>query len=180
MLGEVEQLRVGLDGDKAKLTRLEAIGQGKTPEAVTLREDISKTEMEITEKYQDLGQKIEGLGKPLRFEPMEQVEVPKQRFTVTSPDKTVLGEFGSQAEAQGAVQRIIGEEPFKQMEQRKVATEFMRTQLIPQLRKFGLHDVGLKLADQLDQGAGGAYTKKLIQIAMNEDRKSTRLNSSHT
>ena len=67
-----------------------------------------------------------------------------------------------------SVQKLIGEEPFKQMEQRKSASEFMRTQLIPQLRKFGLHDVGLKIADQLDKGAGGAYTNKLIQIAMNE------------
>jgi Large polyvalent protein associated domain 38/ADP-Ribosyltransferase in polyvalent proteins len=42
--------------------------------------------------------------------------------------------------------------------------------LTPMLSKFGLKDVALKIVDQIEHGAGGAYLEKLIKISLEADK----------
>ena len=42
--------------------------------------------------------------------------------------------------------------------------------LLPMLSKFGLKDVGLKIVDQIENGAGGSYFEKLIKISLDESK----------
>jgi hypothetical protein len=149
-----------------KLNRLEAIGEGQSDEANALREGMEGRRNELDNQLADLYEKRGELDAPISHVPRDAVEQDVSQFHVTAPDQTHFGTFKTPEQARAALQGHIGEEPFKRMEAQKNVSEYMRTQLVPQLRKFGLHDVGLKITDELDKGASGAYTNKLIQLAM--------------
>jgi hypothetical protein len=79
------------------------------------------------------------------------------------------------AAEQAATQQALNPEA-PQFKQPQVNPEFVRragevaSTLIPQLRRFGLENVGLKLVDSLNNGtADGSYARKLITVALDTD-----------
>jgi hypothetical protein len=166
LLAKIDQERANVQKDKDQLMYLEATGQGQSPEAQQLRESIPIKENQASDQIAGLTQRINELEAPISVVPAAPKDIMQERFHVISPDQSRFGTFETAAQAQEALKQKIGEEPFKRAEAQKAADEFARTVLIPQLKKFGLHDVGLKI--EQDMKEAGAYSSSLIRLAMDE------------
>lgn len=58
----------------------------------------------------------------------------------------------------------------KEQVERDERVQKLEELLTPMLSKFGLKDVALKIVDQIEHGAGGAYLEKLIKISLEADK----------
>jgi len=167
LLAEIEKNGADLKKDQDRLIYLEATGQGKSPEAQTLRENIPVKQSQVDDLSGGIYQRVSDLQAPISVVPGAPTEVMQEQFHITAPDATRFGTFKTVQEARSALQQQIGEEPFKQMQSRKVADAFIKTKLLPQLQKFGLGNVGLQI--EQDMEAGGSYSSSLIKLAMDHD-----------
>jgi hypothetical protein len=102
--------------------------------------------------------------------PFGETQRVNEQFNVLGPDQKPVGTFKTAGEAEAVVTKAVGEDVFKQTQQnRETAKELYKT-FVPQMRKFGLGDVGLNIVDRIENGAGGAYLNKLIRVSL-EDTK---------
>jgi hypothetical protein len=100
--------------------------------------------------------------------PFGEVQRVNEQFNVVGPDQAPVGTFKTIGEAEAVVSQTVGEDVFKQTQQnREVAKDLYKT-FVPQMRKFGLGDVGLNIVDRIENGAGGAYLNKLIKVSLEE------------
>ncbi len=168
LLKEEEKINADVQKARDKLERLEATEQTNTDEYQALKAEFPAMMDESAQKIKDLYDRSESLAKPLTVMPFGEVERVNEQFKVVGPDAKPVGTFKTLGEAETTVQQAVGEDVFKQTQQnRETAKELYKT-FVPQMRKFGLGDVGLNIVDRIENGAGGAYLNKLIRVSLED------------
>lgn len=168
LLKEEEKINADVQKARDKLERLEATEQTNTDEYQALKAEFPAMMDESAQKIKDLYGRSESLAKPLTVMPFGEVERVNEQFKVVGPDAKPVGTFKTLGEAEATIQQTVGEDVFKQTQQnRETAKELYKT-FVPQMRKFGLGDVGLNIVDRIENGAGGAYLNKLIRVSLEE------------
>ena len=168
LLKEEEKINAEVQKAKDRLERLEATEQTSTDEYKSLKAELPTMMDESAQKIKDLYNRAESLSKPLTAVPFGETERIKEQFTVVGPDAKPVGTFNTMGEAEAVVKQSVGEDVFeKTQKSREVAKELYKT-FVPQMRKFGLGDVGLNIVDKIENGAGGAYLDKLIRVSLEE------------
>jgi hypothetical protein len=165
-----DEEKINADVQKAKdrLELLEATEQTGTEEYQSLKAELPNLMDESAQKIKDLYDRSESLAKPLTVMPFGEVQRINEQFNVVGPDQTPVGTFKTIGEAEAVVSQTVGEDVFKQTQQnREVAKDLYKT-FVPQMRKFGLGDVGLNIVDRIENGAGGSYLNKLIKVSLEE------------
>lgn len=168
LLAEEQKINSDLQKTKDKLERLEATEQTNTPEYQQLKADLPRQMDEASERIKELYERNEALSKPLTAVPFGAQERVNNEYVLKTPTGKEFGVYKTEGEAEAEVKKLFGEEPFKQKELQR-ATIQQRAQFIRQLQKFGLGDVGLKIVEKIENGAGGAYLDKLIKVSMEDD-----------
>ena len=170
LLSESDKIDTDIAKAQNRLEQLEATEQAGTDEYKTLKTDLPNMMDEAAQKKADLFDRIEKLGAPLTVTPFGETERVNQQFNVVGPDSKPVGSFKTLGEAEAAVKGVVGEERFTQEKQnRETAKELYKT-FVPQMRKFGLGNVGLNIVDRIENGAGGSYLNKLIKVSLEEDK----------
>jgi hypothetical protein len=168
LLKESDKIDSDIQKAQTDLERMEAIGQSNTEEYQSLKADLNTKIDEAVAKKEEIFEKNNALGQPISIVPFGEVERVNEQFKLTGPDNQPVGVFKTREQAEGAVAESVGEETFKQTKQsREVARELYKT-FVPQMRKFGLGDVGLNIVDKIENGAGGAYLNKLIRVSLED------------
>ena len=165
-----DEAKINADVQKArdKLERLEATEQTNTEEYQSLKTQMPTMMDESAQKIKDLYDRSESLAKPLTVMPFGQIERVNEQFNVLGPDNKPVGTFKTLGEAEAVVQQTVGEDVFKQTQQRRETAKELYKTFVPQMRKFGLGDVGLNIVDRIENGAGGAYLDKLIRVSLED------------
>jgi hypothetical protein len=168
LLEEDQKIDADVQKAQARLEQLEATEQAGTEEYQTLKADLPRMMDEAAQKKAELFDRVEKLGAPLSVAPIGEVERVNKQFNVVGPDNKPVGAFKTLGEAEAAVKGVVGEDRFTQEKQnRDTARELYKT-FVPQMRKFGLGDVGLNIVDRIENGAGGSYLNKLITTSLEE------------
>jgi hypothetical protein len=163
-----EKINADVKKSRDRLEYLEATEQTGTEEYQSLKAELPNLMDESAQKIKDLYERSESLSKPLTVMPFGETQRVNEQFNVLGPDQTPVGTFKTIGEAEAVVTKAVGEDVFKQTQQnREVAKELYKT-FVPQMRKFGLGDVGLNIVDRIENGAGGAYLNKLIKVSLEE------------
>jgi hypothetical protein len=170
LLEEDQKIDAGVQEAQARLEQLEATEQSGTEEYQTLKADLPRMMEESAQKKAELYDRIEKLGAPLTVTPFGEVERVNKQFNVVGPDAAPVGSFKTLGEAEAAVKEIVGEDRFTQEQQNRETAKQLYKTFVPQMRKFGLGDVGLNIVDRIENGAGGSYLNKLIKVSL-EDTK---------
>ena len=171
LLEEEQKINQDVEKAQARLEQLEATEQSDTDEYRSLKAELPVMMEDRAQKIADLYERNQALSKPLSFTPFGETERVNEQFNLMSPTGKIFGSYKTQGEAEAEVKKLFGEEEFtRKIQSREVAKDLYKT-FVPQMRKFGLGDVGLKIVDQIEGGkAGGSYLNKLIQVAMDEDK----------
>ena len=168
LLKEEEKINADVQKARDKLERLEATEQTDTDEYRTLKAEFPAMMDESAQKIKDTYDKVETLSKPLTITPFGEVERVNEQFKLFGPDAKEVGAFKTREQAEGVVEQAVGEDTFKQTKaNRETARQLYKT-FVPQMRKFGLGDVGLEIVDKIENGAGGAYLNKLIKVSLED------------
>lgn len=185
LLRELDKVTGEAQKRRDRIDQLEATGQTATEEYQGLKANIDQLELESETKAREIAERMEQLGRPLNVAPIGEREQINERFNLISPVGRVEASFGTPNEAEASLRELFGEDVFKQFEDEAAAAKqkieaakqkkfrdkrvaALEEQLVPKLRQFGLQDVGLKIVDQIENGAGGAYLNKLIRVAFDE------------
>ena len=168
LLKEEQKINAAIQKAQQNLERLEATEQTDTDEYRSLKAQLPITMDESAQKIKDTYDKIEALSKPLSFAPFGEVERVNSQFKLLGPDSQQVGVFKTREQAEGAIEQSIGEDTFKQARENQAAAKELYKTFVPQMRKFGLGDVGLNIVDRIENGAGGAYLDKLIRISLED------------
>lgn len=168
LLGEEQKINAEVDKAKARLEQLEATEQTGSDEYRSLKTELPTMMEQSAQKISDLYERNQTLTKPLRVEPLGEVERVNEQFKVVDQAGQAIGTFKTLGEAEAAVKDVVGSEEFdRKIESQQVAKQLYQT-FVPQMRKFGLGDVGLNIVDRIENGAGGEYLNKLIKISLEE------------
>jgi len=168
LLKEEEKINADVQKARDKLERLEATEQTDTDEYRSLKAEFPAMMDESAQKIKDTYDKVETLSKPLTVMPFGEVERVNEQFKLFGPDAKEVGAFKTREQAEGVVEQAVGEDTFKQTKaNRETARQLYKT-FVPQMRKFGLGDVGLEIVDKIENGAGGAYLNKLIKVSLED------------
>ena len=168
LLKEEQKINAGIQKAQQNLERLEATEQTDTDEYRSLKAQLPTMMDESAQKIKDTYDKIEALSKPLSFAPFGEVERVNSQFKLFGPDSQQVGVFKTREQAEGAIEQSIGEDTFKQAKENQAAAKELYKTFVPQMRKFGLGDVGLNIVDRIENGAGGAYLDKLIRVSLED------------
>lgn len=168
LLKEEGKINADIQKAKDKLERLEATEQTDTDEYRSLKAEFPTMADEAAQKIKNTYDRIESLSKPLSIAPFGEKERINEQFNVIGPDNQPVGSFKTLEQAEGVVEQAVGEDTFKQEKQNKEAAKYLYKTFVPQMRKFGLGDVGLSIVEKIENGAGGAYLNKLIKISLEE------------
>ena len=168
ILKDEEKINADVKKSRDRLEYLEATEQTGTDEYQSLKAELPNLMDESAQKIKDLYERSESLSKPLTVMPFGEAQRVNEQFNVLGPDQKPVGTFKTIGEAEAVVTKAVGEDVFKQTQQnRETAKELYKT-FVPQMRKFGLGDVGLNIVDRIENGAGGAYLNKLIKVSLEE------------
>ena len=168
LLKEEEKINSEVQKAQANLERLEATEQTDTDEYRNLKAQLPTMMDESAQKIKGTYDKIEALSKPLSVTPFGEVERVNSQFKLLGPDNKQVGVFKTREQAEGAVEQSIGEETFKEAKEKQAVAKELYKTFVPQMRKFGLGDVGLNIVDRIENGAGGAYLDKLIRVSLED------------
>ena len=165
-----DEQKINDDVQKAKdrLEQLEATEQTDTDDYAALKAELPTMMDEQSQKIKDLYARAELLSKPLTAVPFGEVERVNERFNVVSPDNTPVGSFNTIGEAEAVVKQAVGEDVFTETQKNREVAKDLYKKFVPQMRKFGLGDVGLNIVDRIENGAGGAYLDKMIKVSLEE------------
>jgi len=166
----LEQIdKISEDINKARTTveTLEATGQTQTEQYMQAQETLRVKEEQGTTQTQELMDKVQALSAPLTSVAMPLKTKIQNEYVLTKGDE-VLGRFPTPGQAEAKAAEQVGPEEYQKQYEAQQGRESLKAQLEPMLKKFGLRDVGLNIADQLENGAGGKYVNKLISVAMDE------------
>ena len=168
LLDDEQKINDEIQKTKDRIEHLEATEQTDTDDYRDLKTQLPTMMDESAQKIKDIYDKSESLAKPLTIMPFGETERVNEQFNVIGPDNKPVGTFKTIGEAEQTVKQAVGEDVFKQTQQnRETAKELYKT-FVPQMRKFGLGDVGLNIVDRIENGAGGAYLDKLIKVSLEE------------
>ena len=168
LLKEEEKINADVQKARDKLERLEATEQTDTDEYRSLKAEFPAMMDESAQKIKDTYDKVETLSKPLTVMPFGEVERVNEQFKLFGPDAKEVGAFKTREQAEGVVEQAVGEDTFKQTKANREAARQLYKTFVPQMRKFGLGDVGLEIVDKIENGAGGAYLNKLIKVSLED------------
>jgi hypothetical protein len=168
LLKEEGKINAAIQKAQQNLERLEATEQTDTDEYRSLKAQLPTMMDESAQKIKDTYDKIEALSKPLSVTPFGEVERVNSQFKLFGPDSQQVGVFKTREQAEGAIEQSIGEDTFKQAKENQAAAKELYKTFVPQMRKFGLGDVGLNIVDRIENGAGGAYLDKLIRVSLED------------
>jgi hypothetical protein len=168
LLKEEEKINADVQKARDKLERLEATEQTDTDEYRSLKAEFPAMMDESAQKIKDTYDKVETLSKPLTITPFGEVERVNEQFKLFGPDAKEVGAFKTREQAEGVVEQAVGEDTFKQTKANREAARQLYKTFVPQMRKFGLGDVGLEIVDKIENGAGGAYLNKLIKVSLDD------------
>ena len=168
LLKEEQKINSSIQKAQQNLERLEATEQTDTDEYRSLKAQLPTMMDESAQKIKDTYDKIEALSKPLSATPFGEVERVNSQFKLLGPDSQQVGVFKTREQAEGAIEQSIGEDTFKQAKENQAAAKELYKTFVPQMRKFGLGDVGLNIVDRIENGAGGAYLDKLIRVSLED------------
>jgi len=170
LLKDEEKINTDIQKAKDRLEQLEATEQTDTDDYKALKAELPTMMDESAQKIKDLYDKSAALAKPLTVMPFGEVERVNEQFNVIGPDNKPVGSFKTLGEAEAVVEQAVGKDTFKQTQQNREVAKDLYKNFVPQMRKFGLGDVGLNIVDRIENGAGGAYLDKLIRVSLEEDR----------
>jgi hypothetical protein len=168
LLKEEEKINSDVQKAQRNLERLEATEQTDTDEYRNLKAQLPTMMDESAQKIKGTYDKIESLSKPLSATPFGEVERVNSQFKLLGPNNKQVGVFKTREQAEGAVEQSIGEDTFKQAKEKQAAAKELYKTFVPQMRKFGLGDVGLNIVDRIENNAGGAYLNKLIRVSLED------------
>jgi hypothetical protein len=168
LLKDEEKINADIQKAKARLEQLEATEQTDTDDYKALKAELPTMMDESAQKIKDLYTKSETLSKPLTVMPFGEVERVNEQFNVIGLYGKPAGTFKTLGEAEASVQQAVGKDVFEQTQQRRETAKELYKTFVPQMRKFGLDDVGLNIVDKIENGAGGAYLDKLIRVSLEE------------
>lgn len=168
LLEEDQKIDADVQKAQARLEQLEATEQAGTEEYQTLKADLPRMMEESAQKKAELFDRVEKLGAPLSVTPIGEVERVNKQFNVVAPTGTVLQSYATLGEAEADVRKMFGEEAFDLKKKNIETARELYKNFVPQMRKFGLGDVGLNIVDRIENGAGGSYLNKLITTSLEE------------
>jgi hypothetical protein len=168
LLKDEEKINADIQKAKDRLEQLEATEQTDTDDYKALKAELPTMMDESAQKIKDLYNKSEMLSKPLTVMPFGEVERVNEQFNVIGLYGKPAGTFKTLGEAEASVQQAVGKDVFEQTQQRRETAKELYKTFVPQMRKFGLGDVGLNIVDKIENGAGGAYLDKLIRVSLEE------------
>lgn len=168
VLAEEQKINAEVEKAKARLEQLEATEQSDTEEYKTLKAEFPTMMEESAQKIADLYEKNNTLNKPLRVEPLGEVERVNEQFKVVDPAGQVVGSFKTLGEAEASIKGVVGSEEYDRKLQAQQVAKQLYQSFVPQMRKFGLGDVGLNIVDRIENGAGGSYLDKLIKVSLED------------
>lgn len=170
LLKDEEKINTDIQKGKDRLEQLEATEQTDTDDYKALKAELPTMMDESAQKIKDLYDKSAALAKPLTVMPFGEVERVNEQFNVIGPDNKPVGSFKTLGEAEAVVEQAVGKDTFKQTQQNREVAKDLYKNFVPQMRKFGLGDVGLNIVDRIENGAGGAYLDKLIRVSLEEEK----------
>ena len=170
LLKDEEKINTDIQKAKDRLEQLEATEQTDTDDYKALKAELPTMMDESAQKIKDLYDKSAALAKPLTVMPFGEVERVNEQFNVIGPDNKPVGSFKTLGEAESVVEQAVGKDTFKQTQQNREVAKDLYKNFVPQMRKFGLGDVGLNIVDRIENGAGGAYLDKLIRVSLEEEK----------
>lgn len=170
LLKDEEKINTDIQKAKDRLEQLEATEQTDTDDYKALKAELPTMMDESAQKIKDLYDKSAALAKPLTVMPFGEVERVNEQFNVIGPDNKPVGSFKTLGEAEAVVEQAVGKDTFKQTQQNREVAKDLYKNFVPQMRKFGLGDVGLNIVDRIENGAGGAYLDKLIRVSLEEEK----------
>lgn len=168
LLEEDQKIDADVQKAQTRLEQLEATEQAGTEEYQTLKADLPRMMDEASQKKAELFDRVEKLGAPLSVTPIGEVERVNKQFNVVAPTGTVLQSYATLGEAEADVRKMFGEEAFDLKKKNIETARELYKNFVPQMRKFGLGDVGLNIVDRIENGAGGSYLNKLITTSLEE------------
>lgn len=168
LLKQEEKINADVQKARDKLERLEATEQTDTEEYQSLKAEFPTMLDDSAQKIKDSYDKIEALSKPLTVMPFGEMERVNEQFKLIGPNSQEIGVFKTREQAEGAVEQAVGEETFKQTKANRETAKQLYKTFVPQMRKFGLGDVGLDIVEKIENGAGGAYLNKLIKVSLED------------
>ena len=168
LLQDEEKINADVQKAKDRLEHLEATEQTDTDDYKALKAELPTMTSESAQKIKDLYDKSESLAKPLTVMPFGEVERVNNQFNVISPDNKPVGTFKTIGEAEAIVEQAVGKDAFKQTQKNRETAKALYKNFVPQMRKFGLGDVGLNIVDRIENGAGGSYLDKMIKVSLEE------------
>ena len=168
LLEEDQKIDTDVQKAQARLEQLEATEQAGTEEYQTLKADLPRMMDEAAQKKAELFDRVEKLGAPLSVTPIGEVERVNKQFNVVAPTGTVLQSYATLGEAEADVRKMFGEEAFDLKKKNIETARELYKNFVPQMRKFGLGDVGLNIVDRIENGAGGSYLNKLITTSLED------------
>lgn len=169
LLEEDQKIDADVQKAQARLEQLEATEQSGTEEYKALKAGMPATMEEEAQKKAELYDRIQKLGAPLSVTPFGEVERVNKQYNVVTPSGSVMQSFATQGEAEADVRKMFGEEAFDLKKKNIETARQLYKTFVPQMRKFGLEDVGLKIVDRIENGAGGSYLNKLITTSLEEE-----------
>jgi hypothetical protein len=170
LLSDEQKINDDVQKAKDRLEQLEATEQTDTDDYAALKAELPTMMDEQAQKIKDLYTRAELLSKPLSVVPFGEVERVNEQFNVLTPDDKPAGSFKTIGEAEAVVKQAVGEDVFTETQKNREVAKDLYKKFVPQMRKFGLGDVGLNIVDRIENNAGGAYSslEKMIKIALDE------------
>jgi hypothetical protein len=168
LLGEEQKINAEVEKTKARLEQLEATEQTDSEEYKSLKAGLPSMMEDSAQKIADLYDRAQTLTKPLTAAPFGETERVNEQFNVIDQAGKAVGTYKTLGEAEASIKDVVGSEEFdRKIQAQETAKQLYKT-FVPQMRKFGLGDVGLNIVDQIENGAGGAYLDKLIKVSLED------------
>jgi hypothetical protein len=169
LLGEEQKINAEVEKTKARIEQLEATEQTDSEEYKSLKAGLPSMMEDSAQKIADLYDRAQTLTKPLTAAPFGETERVNEQFNVVDQAGKTVGAYKTLGEAEASIKDVVGSEEFdRKIQAQETAKQLYKT-FVPQMRKFGLGDVGLNIVDQIENGAGGAYLDKLIKVSLEDD-----------